>query len=105
VLSLSLSADAAVSDVGRTLSGWPETRVCAAIIGGPAQLFVTVQLHDPGALGDIATRLHQTFPQLTVLSRRMVLRPVKSFGRLLDPEGRARDMVPVDAWAETPPSA
>jgi DNA-binding Lrp family transcriptional regulator len=99
VLTLRLGPDTAVGDVGRALVGWPETRVCAATVGGPAQLFVTVQVHEPGALGEFSARLHETFSGVSVLSTRMVLRPVKSFGRLLDVDGGARDIVAVDAWA------
>ncbi|BBZ48865.1 Lrp/AsnC family transcriptional regulator [Mycobacterium heidelbergense] len=105
VLTLRLASDTAVADVGRALVPWPETRVCAAIIGGPAHLFVTVQVHEAGALAEFSARLHETFPGATVLSTQMVLRPVKSFGRLLDADGRARDMVPVDPWAPIPASA
>lgn len=32
--------------------------------------------------------------------RRTVMRPVKSWGRILDRYGRAADVVPVDLWAD-----
>jgi len=34
-----------------------------------------------------------------VLDTRVVLRSVKSWGRLLGPDGHAREIVPVDLWA------
>ncbi|MBN7321812.1 Lrp/AsnC family transcriptional regulator [Mycobacteroides abscessus] len=101
VLRLRTGSDDAAATVGRTLVAWPETRVCAEIIGGAADLFITVQLHSPTALEAVLTRLHRTFPTLTVLGRRVVLRHVKSFGRLLDSTGHAHGVVPVDLWAPT----
>jgi DNA-binding Lrp family transcriptional regulator len=100
VLMLGLPADTAAAEVGRALVAWPETRVCAAIIGGAAQLFLTVQVHELGAVDGVIARLRQAFPGVTVLNTRAVLRAVKSFGRLLDEDGRARDVVPVNPWAE-----
>jgi predicted lysophospholipase L1 biosynthesis ABC-type transport system permease subunit len=74
--------------------------VCAAIIGGATQLFLTVQVHELGGVDGVIARLRQTFPGVTVLNIRAVLRPVKSFGRLLDEDGHARGVVPVNPWAE-----
>jgi DNA-binding Lrp family transcriptional regulator len=102
VLTLGLPAAASVHDIGRILVEWPEVRVCAAVIGGAAQLFVTVQVHRLSALAEVTARLHQAVPGVTVLSQRVTLRPVKSFGRLLDPDGRGRDSIPVDPWAPLP---
>jgi DNA-binding Lrp family transcriptional regulator len=102
VLLLRVDADTAVAEVGRTLVLWSETRVCAAILGGDAHLFVTVQVHHLGALDGFVARLRQAFRGVVVLSSRVVLRPVKSYGRLLDVEGYADGMVPVDPWAEIP---
>lgn len=99
VLMLGLPADTAAAEVGRALVTWPETRVCAAILGGAAQLFLTVQVHELGAVDGVIARLRQTFPGVVVLNTRALLRPVKSFGRLLDDDGRARDAVPVNPWA------
>jgi DNA-binding Lrp family transcriptional regulator len=102
MMMLSLADGAAVDDIGRLLVGWPEVRVCAAVIGGAAQLFVTVQVHELNALSGLTARLHHTVAGITVLTQRVVLRPVKSFGRLLDVDGRARGNVPVDPWAALP---
>jgi hypothetical protein len=38
-------------------------------------------------------------PGVTVLDTRVVLRSVKSWGRLLGPDGHAREIVSVDLWA------
>jgi len=102
VLLLRVDADTAVAEVGRTLVLWSETRVCAAVLGGDAHLFITVQVHHLSALDPFVARLHQAFPGVVVLSSRVVLRPVKSYGRLLDEDGYAAGMVPVDPWAHVP---
>ncbi|MBB5166436.1 Lrp/AsnC family transcriptional regulator [Mycobacterium sp. AZCC_0083] len=101
VLVLGLPAATAAAEVGRVLVTWHEARVCAAIIGGAGQLFVTLQVHELGAVDGVVARLRHTFPGVTVLNSRAVLRPVKSFGRLLDGDGHARDVVPVNPWSDT----
>jgi len=88
-----------VAAVGRALVHYPETRFCVATVGGPANLFVTMQLHHASALGAVIHRLLGEFPGVAVLESRVVLRSVKSWGRLLGPEGRAQEVVPVDLWA------
>jgi DNA-binding Lrp family transcriptional regulator len=88
-----------VAAVGRALVHYPETRFCVATVGGPANLFVTMQLHHASALDAVIQRLLAEFPGVAVLDTRVVLRSIKSWGRLLGPEGRAQEVVPVDLWA------
>lgn len=101
VLKLRVGEGAAVSHVGRALVHWPETRLCADLVGGAANLLVTAQLHELAALDDLTARLATEFPGVTVIDRRVLLRAVKSFGRLLGADGRAHDVVPVNLWAPT----
>ena len=89
-----------VEAVGRTLVQYPETRFCVATAGGgAANMFVTMQLHELSALDAVICRLLADYPGVAVLDTRVVLRSVKSWGRLLGPDGHARDIVPVDPWA------
>jgi len=88
-----------VAEVGRTLVHYPETRFCVATAGGPANLFVTMQLHHAAALDGVIHRLLAEHTDVAVLDTRVVLRSVKSWGRLLGPDGRAREVVPVDLWS------
>jgi DNA-binding Lrp family transcriptional regulator len=89
-----------VAAVGRTLVRYPETRFCVAVTGGgAANLFVTMQLHHVSDLDPVIQRLSVAHPGVAVLDTRVVLRSVKSWGRLLGLDGRARDVVPVDLWA------
>ena len=98
-LKLSVTGSAA-NAVGRTLVGYPETRFCVAIIGdGAADLFVTMQLHNVSDLDPVIRRLSADHSGVAVLDTRVVLRSVKSWGRLLGLDGRAQHVVPVDLWA------
>lgn len=86
---------------GAELATWPETRFCFAALG-PANLFLQVQLHSLDDAAGLFARLASRLPGARVVDRRAVLRPVKSWGRLLDLDGRAGDVVPVDLWAPVP---
>jgi DNA-binding Lrp family transcriptional regulator len=93
-----------VDAVGRTLVQYPETRFCVATVGsGAANLFVTMQLHNLSTLDAVLRRLLAEYPGVTVLDTRVVLRSVKSWGRLLGPDGHARATVPVDLWTPACP--
>ena len=92
----------AVASVGRALVRYPETRFCVAVTGGgAANIFVTMQLHNVSDLDPVIHRLSTEHPGVAVLDARVVLRSVKSWGRLLGLDGRAQDVVPVDLWAST----
>ena len=100
-VALKLSANgSAVAAVGRALVRYPETRFCVAVTGaGAANIFVTMQLHNVSDLEPVIHRLLAEHPGVAVLDTRVVLRSVKSWGRLLGLDGRAQDVVPVDLWA------
>jgi DNA-binding Lrp family transcriptional regulator len=98
-LKLSVTGSA-VAAVGRTLVRYPETRFCVEVTGGgAANIFVTMQLHNVSDLDPVIHRLSAEHPGVAVLDTRVVLRSLKSWGRLLGLDGRARDVVPVDLWA------
>jgi DNA-binding Lrp family transcriptional regulator len=91
--------EAAVAAVGHALVQYSETRFCVAIVGGgAANLFVTMQLHKLSDLDPVIRRLLAEYPGVTVVDTRAVLRSIKSWGRLLGPDGRAEEVVPVDPW-------
>ena len=98
-LKLSVTGSA-VAAVGRTLVRYPETRFCVELTGGgAANIFVTMQLHTVSDLDPVIHRLSAEHPGVAVLDTRVVLRSLKSWGRLLGLDGRAQDVVPVDLWA------
>lgn len=90
--------DELLYETGRDIARWPETRVCAAVAGA-ANLFVTAQLHDLRALEPLLRRIRATSPGIEIDDRQIVLRSIKSWGRLLTPDGHAIDVVPVNPWA------
>lgn len=102
VLKLRVEDASAVPHVGSALVRWPEIRVCTDLVGGEANLFVTAQLHSLTALDELSARLSTEFIGVGVIDRRVLLLPVKSFTRVLGPDGCARDVIPVDFWAPAP---
>jgi DNA-binding Lrp family transcriptional regulator len=90
--------DELLVEVGSRMGAWSETRVCVALVAA-ANLFVTVQLHELGALDRLLRRIRATWSGVEIVDRRVVLRSVKSWGRVLDTTGRAVETVPVDIWA------
>ncbi|HME50458.1 hypothetical protein [Mycobacterium sp.] len=99
-VALKLQVDgSALASVGHTLVQYTETRFCVATIGsGAASLFVTMQLHKLSpASRDSSAAIR--IPRRGSLRYPVVLRSVKSWGRLLGPDGRAREVLPVDLWA------
>jgi DNA-binding Lrp family transcriptional regulator len=86
----------AVADV---VTHWPETRICLSVLG-PANLFVKLQMHRLADVQPLFERIHSGLPGGVVADRRLVLRPVKSWGRLLDDQGRCAGVVPVNLWAD-----
>ena len=98
-LKLSVTGSA-VAAVGRTLVRYSETRFCVELTGGgAANIFVTMQLHTVSDLDPVIHRLSAEHPGVAVLDTRVVLRSLKSWGRLLGLDGRAQDVVPIDLWA------
>jgi len=92
-------SDADVADVGRKLVQWPEVRLCCELLPGQANVFLTLQLHELTAVIGVIDRLGREFPGSSVVDTRLVIRPVKSWGRMLDDQWHASAVVPVDLWA------
>ncbi|MEU6187671.1 Lrp/AsnC ligand binding domain-containing protein [Nocardia sp. NPDC047038] len=87
-----------LAEFGAEIARWPTTRICMSTVG-TANLMVMSQVHQVRDLSDILDRIRDHLPRATVVDQRLVLRPVKSWGRLLDNDGRAAGVVPVDPWA------
>lgn len=97
VLGLAVPFDR-LREAGAEVAAWPETRICLATVDA-ANLFVMAQLHQLAELGGLFERIRATLPGADVVEQRVVLRPVKSWGRLLGSDGRSAGLVPVDPWA------
>jgi DNA-binding Lrp family transcriptional regulator len=92
-----------LTEVGAEIAGWRQTRICLSIIA-PANLIVITQLHHLAEAEPLFDRIRAQWPRVQVPDQRVVLRRVKSWGRLLDRDDRAIDVVPVDPWATSPDS-
>jgi DNA-binding Lrp family transcriptional regulator len=90
--------DAALREVAEAVARWSETRICLSVLG-PANLFVKLQLHRLADVQPLFDRICARLPAGVIADRRLVLRPVKSWGRLLDGQGRRTRVIPVDLWA------
>jgi DNA-binding Lrp family transcriptional regulator len=91
--------DADLDAVGRKLSSWRENRLCAAVASTP-NLFAIFGLRSTADVAMIANRITAEVPNVDIAERSLILRPVKLHGRLLDDEGRASGVVPLDLWAD-----
>jgi DNA-binding Lrp family transcriptional regulator len=89
---------------GGEIGNWPETRISLSTVGS-MNLMVMSQVHHIGDLSQIVERVRATLPEATVVDQRLVLRPFKSWGRLLDVAGHAIGIVPVDPWAPIAPNS
>src|SRR3984957_6827447 len=81
------------------LSGLPQTRMCAAVIGS-SNLVLTVWLRSMSDLNPLETEIMARVPGLRVNDRMLTLRHLKLMGQVLDDSGRAQRYVPMDIWSE-----
>lgn len=84
-----------IEATGRALSRLPEIRTVAST-AGPHNLFLAVWLRSLAHVQALEAELAGNLPQLTVVDRAIVLRPVKLVGRLVDGDGWTTGNVPVD---------
>ncbi|WP_143061387.1 hypothetical protein [Saccharopolyspora shandongensis] len=82
------------------LASLRETRLCAGITGGAANLLFSVWLRRPKELQLIERRLGDLFPQVSIVDRALCLRHVKRAGRLLYAGDLAGDMIPLAMWID-----
>lgn len=103
-VSASVWADVPPGDLDRVaqlVTSLPETRMCMALTGGPANLLFTVWLRTAGDLQRLEVELARRVPTLTVVDRAVALRHIKRMGRLLDEAERSVGTVPLGVWDDT----
>ena len=108
-VSVVLSADSPagrLNDVATTLGRLRQVRLCATLASTPS-LIVVAWLSSLEELHRFEQGFLQKVPDVEVLDRLVVLRAVKRMGHLLDDDGRAVAMVPMDVWRDPsePPGA
>lgn len=77
------------------MAGIPEVRVCAAITGGPTNMFASLWLRSAGDLQRLEALLGDRVPDLETVDRAVALVHIKRMGRVLDDDGCAVGHVPV----------
>ncbi|WP_327276823.1 Lrp/AsnC ligand binding domain-containing protein [Streptomyces sp. NBC_01224] len=87
--------------VGHPVASWPETRMCAAV-ASPTNLALIVNLRSFEHLEEVLIRIATKCPGVAVTERRLLLRQVKVYGRLVDESGRCVEVIPPDPWAAVP---
>jgi DNA-binding Lrp family transcriptional regulator len=90
----------ALVESARALASVPRTRVVVSV-AGPQNLVVMAWLRSSADIPYFESELAHQAPKTRVVDRTVTLRVVKQMGRLLDDEGRARKVVPMDPWAES----
>ena len=101
-VSVVLSADAPagrLDDVAATLGRLRQVRLCATLASTPS-LVLVAWLSSLAEVHRFEQGLVQRVPDLRVLDRLVVLRAVKRMGHLLDEQGRAVGVVPMDVWCD-----
>ncbi|MFJ8996197.1 Lrp/AsnC family transcriptional regulator [Streptomyces sp. NPDC102279] len=83
----------------RAISELPQVRVSVGVTG-PQNLIVIAWLRDTSDIPQFEIEMTQRSPAACIEDRAVTLRTIKHVGRLLDEQGCARGVVPVDPWAE-----
>jgi DNA-binding Lrp family transcriptional regulator len=100
-----LSADAPAArldDAAARLGRLRQVRLSATLAGTPS-LLVIAWLSSLEEVHRFEQELVQQVPQVDVVDRLVVLRPVKRMGHLLDAEGRSAGTVRMDVWSDPVP--
>ncbi|HWG24222.1 Lrp/AsnC family transcriptional regulator [Actinospica sp.] len=87
-----------LGETAAQLAALPETRLCAAITGGRPNLLLTLWLRSVADIQRLEAALADRIPELEILDRGLTLRHVKRLGRVLDADGQAAGVVPLQIW-------
>ncbi|MFD0855578.1 hypothetical protein ACFQ07_25275, partial [Actinomadura adrarensis] len=90
---------ARLTATARELAALPQTRMCAAVVGG-SNLALTLWLRSVEELQPLEMEMSRRAPRTSITERTLTLRHLKLMGRVLDTEGRAARAVPLDIWQD-----
>jgi ABC-type dipeptide/oligopeptide/nickel transport system permease component/DNA-binding Lrp family transcriptional regulator len=99
-----LWADAAIEGLpatARTLTQLRQVRLCATLASAPSML-LCAWLQTVEEVHRLELAIDRRFPQVRIADRLVVLRTVKRMGRLVDHQGRAAGVIPIDIWGDQP---
>jgi DNA-binding Lrp family transcriptional regulator len=88
---------AELSESALVLSNYRQARLCATVTAGP-NLALCAWLQTVEEVHRLELAIAGKLPHLEVVDRLIVLRQVKRLGRLLDEEGSAVGVVPINIW-------
>jgi DNA-binding Lrp family transcriptional regulator len=95
-----LWADAPVEGLpstARTISQLRQVRLCATVSSAPCMV-LCAWLHTVEEVHRLELAIANRLPQVRIVDRLVVLRTVKRMGRLVDTQGRAVGVVPINIW-------
>jgi len=98
-----LWADAPVDGLpatAQTLAQLRQVRLCATVSSAPCMV-VCAWLRTVEEVHRLELAIAKRLPQVQIIDRLVVLRTVKRMGRLVDTEGRAAGVVPINIWDDT----
>lgn len=95
-----LWADAPIdnlADSARVLSQFRQVRLCATVTAA-SNLILSAWLRTVEEVHRLELAISRQLPQVRIVDRLVVLRTVKRMGRLIDAQGRAVGVVPINIW-------
>jgi DNA-binding Lrp family transcriptional regulator len=96
-----LWADAAVENLpatARAISQLRQVRLCVTLASAPS-MALCAWLQTVEEVHRLEVTIARRFPQVRIADRLVVLRTVKRMGRLVDTQGRAVGVIPINIWA------
>jgi hypothetical protein len=88
---------AELAESARILSEYRQARLCATVTAGP-NLALCAWLQTVEEVHRLELVMARRFPQVRITDRLVVLRTVKRMGRLVDTQGRAVGVIPINIW-------
>ncbi|HEX3289708.1 MAG TPA: AsnC family transcriptional regulator [Mycobacterium sp.] len=93
---------AMLNETAQALSRFRESRLTATVTGGPNLTFCA-WLRTIEEVHRLEMAIAARLPHVEIVDRLIVLRTIKRMGRLIDEQGRAVDVVPIDMWDDSLP--
>jgi DNA-binding Lrp family transcriptional regulator len=91
-----------LNETARALCRFRESRLTATVTGGPNLTFCA-WLRTVEEVRRLELAIAARLPHVEFVDRLIVLRTIKRMGRLVDEDGRAVDVVPIDMWDDSLP--
>jgi DNA-binding Lrp family transcriptional regulator len=87
-------------EAARAITQLRQVRLCATVSSAPS-LVLCAWLHTVEEVHRLELAIAKRLPHVRIVDRLVVLRTVKRVGRLVDPQGRAIGVVPINIWDDS----